>query len=105
MAPNAEPDRDFPWWLVILAITGLWLLYKMLADPFYAGALAVLSKGLVVTLAVASFASVQLILSGFEPYGEVRAGKAMADSEKANRRDRRTGARPLATASRWIGAR
>jgi polar amino acid transport system permease protein len=34
MAPNAEPDRDFPWWLVILAVTGLWLLYKMLADPF-----------------------------------------------------------------------
>ena len=53
MTPNAEPDRDFPWWLVILAVTGLWLLYKMLADPFYAGALAVLSKGLVVTLAVA----------------------------------------------------
>jgi 4-amino-4-deoxy-L-arabinose transferase-like glycosyltransferase len=33
---------------------------------------------MVVTLAAASFASVQLILTGFEPYGEVRAGKAMA---------------------------
>jgi polar amino acid transport system permease protein len=53
MAPNAEPEKDFPWWLVILAITGLWLLYKMLADEFYSGALRVLSKGLVVTLAVA----------------------------------------------------
>jgi polar amino acid transport system permease protein len=53
MAPNAEPEKDFPWWLVILAVTGLWLLYKMLADPFYAGALTVLSKGLVVTLSVA----------------------------------------------------
>jgi polar amino acid transport system permease protein len=53
MAPNAEPDRDFPWWLVILAVTGLWLLYKMLADEFYSGALRVLSKGLVVTLSVA----------------------------------------------------
>ena len=53
MAPNSEPDKDFPWWLVILAVTGLWFLYKMLADPFYAGALRVLSKGLVVTLAVA----------------------------------------------------
>ncbi len=58
MAPNAEPDRDFPWWLVILVITGLWLLYKMLADPFYAGALTILSKGLVVTLAVAGVAYV-----------------------------------------------
>ncbi|MBV7535693.1 glycosyltransferase family 39 protein [Duganella sp. sic0402] len=37
---------------------------------------------MVVTLAVASFASVQLILSGFEPYGEVRAGKAMAQKLK-----------------------
>lgn len=53
MTPTPQPDKDFPWWLVILAVTGLWLLYKMLADPFYAGALAVLSKGLVVTLAVA----------------------------------------------------
>ena len=53
MAPNAEPDRDFPWWLVILAVTGLGLFYKMLADEFYSGALRVLSKGLVVTLAVA----------------------------------------------------
>jgi His/Glu/Gln/Arg/opine family amino acid ABC transporter permease subunit len=53
MAPNAEPDRDFPWWLVILAVTGLWLLYEMLSDEVYASALAVLTKGLWVTLAVA----------------------------------------------------
>ena len=53
MAPNAEPEKDFPWWLVILAVIGLWFLYKMLADDFYAGALRVLSKGLVVTLSVA----------------------------------------------------
>ena len=53
MAPNSEPDRDFPWWLVILAVTGLWLLYEMLADEVYASALRVLSKGLVITLTVA----------------------------------------------------
>jgi polar amino acid transport system permease protein len=53
MAPNAEPDRDFPWWLVILAVTGLWLLYEMLSDEVYASALTVLTKGLWVTLAVA----------------------------------------------------
>lgn len=53
MAPNAEPEKDFPWWLVILAVTGLWLLYEILADEVYRGALAVLSKGLVVTLSVA----------------------------------------------------
>ncbi|MFP5481000.1 MAG: amino acid ABC transporter permease [Alphaproteobacteria bacterium] len=53
MTPNSEPDRDFPWWLVILAVTGLWLLYEMLSDEVYAGALRILSKGLWVTLAVA----------------------------------------------------
>ncbi|WP_374397617.1 amino acid ABC transporter permease [Tabrizicola sp.] len=53
MTPNAEPEKDFPWWLVILAVTGLWLLYEMLSDEVYAGALRVLSKGLAVTLLVA----------------------------------------------------
>jgi len=53
MAPNADPDKDFPWWLVILAVTGLWLLYEMLSDEVYASALRVLSKGLVITLTVA----------------------------------------------------
>lgn len=53
MAPNAEPEKDFPWWLVILVITGLWLFYEMLSDEVYKSALTVLSKGLVVTLAVA----------------------------------------------------
>ena len=63
MAPNAEPEKDFPWWLVILAVTGLWLLYKLLADPFYAGALTVLSKGLVVTLAVAGHEAIDTIFA------------------------------------------
>ena len=53
MTPNAQPEKDFPWWLVILAVTGLWLFYQILSDDFYYGALRILSKGLVVTLAVA----------------------------------------------------
>jgi polar amino acid transport system permease protein len=53
MTPNAEPDRDFPWWLVILVIVGLWLFYEMLSDEVYASALRVLSKGLWLTLLVA----------------------------------------------------
>jgi polar amino acid transport system permease protein len=53
MAQNTEPDRDFPWWLVILTVTGLWLLYAMLSDEVYSSALRALSKGLSVTLAVA----------------------------------------------------
>jgi His/Glu/Gln/Arg/opine family amino acid ABC transporter permease subunit len=53
MAPTAGPEKDFPWWLVILVISGLWLFYEMLSDEVYKSSLAVLSKGLVVTLAVA----------------------------------------------------
>jgi polar amino acid transport system permease protein len=64
MTPNAEPDRDFPWWLVILVITGLWLLYEMLSDEVYAGALRVLSKGLWITLAVAVVAYLGACLMG-----------------------------------------
>jgi polar amino acid transport system permease protein len=64
MTPNAEPDRDFPWWLVILVITGLWLLYEMLSDEVYASALRVLSKGLWITLAVAVVAYLGACLMG-----------------------------------------
>lgn len=53
MAPNSEPDKDFPWWLVILAVTGLWLLFEIWSDEVYKASLKVLSKGLVVTLGVA----------------------------------------------------
>jgi His/Glu/Gln/Arg/opine family amino acid ABC transporter permease subunit len=53
MTPNSKPDGDFPWWLVILAVTGLWLLYAMLSDEVYAAALRALSKGLWITLIVA----------------------------------------------------
>jgi polar amino acid transport system permease protein len=53
MTPNSRPDGDFPWWLVILAVTGLWLLYAMLSDEVYTAALRALSKGLWVTLIVA----------------------------------------------------
>ncbi|MBL9050388.1 MAG: amino acid ABC transporter permease [Tabrizicola sp.] len=58
MAPNAEPENDFPWWLVILAVTGLWLLYEMLSDEVYNASLRALSKGLWITLAVAVVAYV-----------------------------------------------
>jgi His/Glu/Gln/Arg/opine family amino acid ABC transporter permease subunit len=52
MAPNPQPDKDFPWWLVIVGITGLWLLYEMLASEVYSAALATLAKGIWVTIGV-----------------------------------------------------
>ena len=53
MAPNSQPEKDFPWWLVILAVTGLWLLYEIWSDEVYKASLKALSKGLWVTLGVA----------------------------------------------------
>ena len=57
MAPNAEPEKDFPWWLVILAVTGLWLLYEIWSDEVYKASLKALSKGLWVTLGVAGLST------------------------------------------------
>ncbi len=48
----APPDRDFPWWLVLLAGIGLWLFYEVLADPLYADVLTKLSLGIRITVFV-----------------------------------------------------
>ncbi len=48
----AAPDKDFPWWLVIVVVAGLWLLAEILADPNYRDALRTLSKGIGVTVMV-----------------------------------------------------
>jgi polar amino acid transport system permease protein len=52
MTPNPEPDKDFPWWLVIVVITGLWLFYEVWASEVYSAALATLSKGIWITVMV-----------------------------------------------------
>lgn len=52
MAPNPQPDKDFPWWLVIVTVTGLWLFYDVLSSDVYAAALSVLAKGIWVTVIV-----------------------------------------------------
>ncbi|OZA10673.1 MAG: amino acid ABC transporter, partial [Rhodobacterales bacterium 17-64-5] len=52
MTPNAEPDKDFPWWLVIVAGTGLWLFYEVWASEVYAAAFVTLAKGIRITVAV-----------------------------------------------------
>lgn len=53
MIPTAKPDRDFPWWLVVVAATGIWLFYEVLSDADYAAVLSTLSKGIAVTVMVA----------------------------------------------------
>jgi polar amino acid transport system permease protein len=53
MTPQPKPDSDFPWWLVILGLTGLWLLFEVLSDDDYRAALRLLAKGIGVTVVVA----------------------------------------------------
>jgi len=53
VTPPARPDRDFPWWLVVVALVGLALFWRVLADPVYAAVLRTLSKGIGITILVA----------------------------------------------------
>lgn len=64
MTPQAAPEKDFPWWLVILALTGLWLFWEILSDPDYTAALRTLSKGVWVTIGVAVVAYLGACLIG-----------------------------------------
>jgi len=52
MTPNPEPDKDFPWWLVIVVVTGVWLFYEVLASEVYSAALSTLAKGIWITILV-----------------------------------------------------
>lgn len=56
MAHPPEQKDDFPWWLVILALTGAWLFYEVWASDVYSQALATLSAGIVTTIVVAVIA-------------------------------------------------
>jgi polar amino acid transport system permease protein len=52
MTPNPQPDKDFPWWLVIVTITGLWLFYEVWASATYSAVMATLAKGVWITVFV-----------------------------------------------------
>ncbi|MFN3845103.1 MAG: amino acid ABC transporter permease [Paracoccaceae bacterium] len=64
MTPNPKPDRDFPWWLVILLITGIVLFAQVLANPTYATALNTLARGISITIIVAVVAYAGACLIG-----------------------------------------
>lgn len=64
MTPNSKPETDFPWWLVILAVTGLWLFWEVLSDEVYSAALRVLLKGIWITIGVSVVAYVGACLIG-----------------------------------------
>ena len=45
-------NHDFPWWLVVLGVAGLWVGYEVVSAPLYAQILQKLLKGLGITLMV-----------------------------------------------------
>ncbi|EPX84559.1 amino acid ABC transporter membrane protein, PAAT family [Rubellimicrobium thermophilum DSM 16684] len=49
----APADKDFPWWLVVVVATGLWLFCEVLSDDIYRDVLGKLSRGIVITALVA----------------------------------------------------
>ena len=64
MVPNAQPEKDFPWWLVILVVTGLWLLWEILTNEVYTAVLKTLSKGIWITIGVSVVAYAGACLLG-----------------------------------------
>jgi polar amino acid transport system permease protein len=64
MAPSAPPDRDFPWWLVIVVVTGLWLFWEVLSNDIYRDILDTLRNGILITCIVAVVAYVTACLLG-----------------------------------------
>ncbi|GAB1362023.1 amino acid ABC transporter permease [Rhodobacter sp.] len=48
----AETRERLPWWLVIIVVTGLWLMWEVLSDDQYRAALKSLSRGIWITLTV-----------------------------------------------------
>lgn len=52
MTPQNEHDKDFPWWLVIVVVTGLYLFWNVLTVETYRAVLQTLVKGLWITVYV-----------------------------------------------------
>jgi His/Glu/Gln/Arg/opine family amino acid ABC transporter permease subunit len=52
MPPSSQSDRDFPYWLVLLAGVGAWLFWQVIANELYSQVLATLVQGIGVTVFV-----------------------------------------------------
>ncbi|WP_395542371.1 amino acid ABC transporter permease [Neotabrizicola sp. sgz301269] len=64
LGPQGKRDEDFPWWLVILVFTSLWLFWEVLSRDYYTAVLQTLAKGIGVTVAVAVIAYLGACLIG-----------------------------------------
>lgn len=47
-----EEGDEFPWWLVILGVTGLWMFYEVWTSEIYSQVMTTLVKGIQVTVVV-----------------------------------------------------
>mgnify|MGYP003542224486 FL=1 len=81
MTPNPAPDREFPWWLLVVTAAGVFLFWKVVADAEYAQVLRTLAKGVAVTLMVtavsylsACFLGLLLAVGGLSRWVAVRQG-------------------------------
>lgn len=52
MIPTSPDNRDFPWWLLVVASLGLFMFWQVLTDDTYAGVLRILRKGIWTTIYV-----------------------------------------------------
>jgi polar amino acid transport system permease protein len=56
MLPAPDPDKEFPYWLVIVLVTGLFLFWQVFKSDLYADVFWKLSKGIAITGLVAVIA-------------------------------------------------
>lgn len=56
--------EEFPWWLVILGVTGLWLFYEVWVSEIYSAVMATLVQGIGITVAVTLVAYAMACLLG-----------------------------------------
>ncbi|SOC01851.1 amino acid ABC transporter permease [Rhodobacter maris] len=59
-----RPERDFPWWLVVLALAGAGFAIAVARDPLHAKIFAMLAKGIGVTLFVTLVAFAGALVAG-----------------------------------------
>ena len=52
MLPTSPDDKDFPWWLLIVAATGAVLFWQVAVNETYARVLSTLSRGIQITVFV-----------------------------------------------------
>ncbi|MFK7993499.1 MAG: amino acid ABC transporter permease [Granulosicoccus sp.] len=70
-----ESAEDFPWWLLVTVLIGLWLGYRIISDELYSEVFAILVKGIGVTafvtvtaFSLASMLGLLLAMAALSPY-------------------------------------